>query len=633
MAPRAKTEPSAAMLDDITDRVEQGLQVRRALPPDGRVHIDRQLPFLIVYRPPEGESDPALRSLVASQASYVVAPSDHKWQSFTHELIERIVKLQSDVFGGFLIMELWVQPDAGDVDTVAEDVRPDFEVAIPRQLTDTPSVDALVRALGRVRILGHKAHVVVRPSIPIAPQHAKRMISPAVAKATNTHALGVAAYATWRSSETGETYPLVRRAMVRQVSRALAQTAFVFAREETLSRPLHYQALGRRAVVQAVRNVDKEIAEVAESFDLLLTVSPVNADSAFRSFKRSGHTRAPRFLYRPHTVDPSLLKRKLFDIKIERVEDPTLEELFREKRRELELKLSLIDDRSTDRFLPTSIALYGKVSDDSVSLARTVLASLDTSRPAKKSRGVSGTDFAAAAELELDRYRAVDSSVAPRVEIRDDLSSLMVSAGNLLVGRNMSIPADRVDALIQHEVGTHVVTYWNGRAQPFRLLASGLARHDELQEGLAVFAEYIVGGLTPARLRTLAARVVAARAVADGAAFVDTYRLLVEDIGLASRTAFMVALRVHRGGGLVKDAVYLRGLQGVVDYVHEGGNLDTLLVGKIAPEHTAIIEELQRREVLHAPLLRPNFLNGPDSHYRIERVRKGIDLVDLIDSA
>ena len=35
--------------------------------------------------------------------------------------------------------------------------------------------------------------------------------------------------------------------------------------------------------------------------------------------------------------------------------------------------------------------------------------------------------------------------------------------------------------------------------------------------GNAVFAEYLVGGLTPARLRTLAGRVVAARTVIDGA--------------------------------------------------------------------------------------------------------------------
>ena len=452
-----------------------------------------------------------------------------------------------------------------------------------------------------------------------------------MAKETNTHAVGVATYATWRSSETGEPYPLVRRAIVHQVSRSLAQAAFVFAREETSSRPLHYQALGRRAVVRAVRQVDHQLADVAESFDLLLTVTPVNADAAYRSFRRSGYARPPRFQYRPHTVDPSLLKRRLFDIKIERVEDPTLEALFREKRRELELKLSLIGDRLTERFLPTSVALYGKVDDDSVALARTVLARLDPSRASNRSKKVSGSEFAAVAEIELATYRAMDSSITPSVDLRDDVSSLMVSAGNLLVGRAMSIPADRVNALIQHEIGTHVVTYWNGRSQPFRLLASGLARHDELQEGLAVFAEYIVGGLTPARLRILAARVVAARAVADGAEFIDTYRLLLDEVGLSSRSAFMVAMRVHRGGGLVKDAVYLRGLQGVVDYVHKGGRLDTLLVGKMATEHTAVIEELQRREVLHSPPLRPNFLNGPDSHYRIERVREGLDLADLVD--
>ncbi len=560
----------------------------------------------------------------------MIAPSDRSWRSFTLQLVERIATLQSRVFGGFLLVELWVKPDAGDTDTVADDIRPDFEVAIPRQFVDTPAVNALVAGLGKVRILGHKANVLVR-TMPLAPEHESRLLPAAVAKETNTHAIGVAAYAAWRSSETGEPYPLVRRAIVHQVSRSLAQAAFVFAREETSSRPLHYQALGRRAVVRAVRQVDHELAEVAESFDLLLAVTPVNADSAYRSFRRSGYVRPPRFQYRPHTVDPSMLKRKLFNIKIERVEDPTLEALFREKRRELELKLSLIGDRLTGRFLPTSVALYGKVDDDSVALARTVLARLESSRASKKSKGVSGSEFAAAAEIELATYRAVDSSITPRVDLRDDVSTLMVSAGNLLVGRSMSIPSDRVNALIQHEVGTHVVTYWNGRAQPFRLLASGLARHDELQEGLAVFAEYIVGGLTSARLRTLAARVVAARAVSDGAEFVDTHRLLVEEVGLSNRSAFMVGMRVHRGGGLVKDAVYLRGLQGVVDYVGKGGRLDTLLVGKIATEHTAVIEELQRREVLHSPLLRPNFLNGPDSHYRIERVRDGIDLADLIE--
>ncbi len=633
MTAQRESALNPALLDTISARVELGLKVRRKLPPDGRIHIDRQLPFLVVYRPPENGADEAVRSLVASQASYVIAPSDPAARSFTHELVERIASIQSATFGGFLLAEIWVKADSVGATTVADDIRPDFELAIPRQLQDTPALNALVAGLRRVKILGQRANVLVRASVPIAPNGQRRLIAPALAKSTNTHLVGIAAYAAWRSSESGETYPLVRRAMIRQVSRSLAQAAFVFAREETSSRPLHYHSLGRRAVVRAVHEVDHELAAVAESFDLLLAVTPVNADGAYRRFHRSRGAKPPTFQYRPHTIDPSLLKRRLFDIKIERIEDPTIETLFREKQSELELKLSLIADRLTDRFLPTSVALYGRVDDKDVALARTVIDSLDGRDRARKVRRISGEQFAAAAEVELAAYRDVDPSITPRVDLRDDVSSLMVSAGNLLVGRGMAIPEDRVEALLQHEVGTHVVTYWNGRSQPLRLLASGLARHDELQEGLAVFAEYLVGGLTVARLRTLAARVLAARAVADGAEFTDTHRLLVDDVGVSERNAFMIAMRVHRGGGLVKDAVYLRGLQGVVDYVRQGGRLDTLLVGKIAPAHTAVIEELQRREVLSAPPLRPNFLNLPDTHYQIERVRGGAGLQELVDAS
>ena len=118
--------------------------------------------------------------------------------------------------------------------------------------------------------------------------------------------------------------------------------------------------------------------------------------------------------------------------------------------------------------------------------------------------------------------------------------------------------------------------------------------YDELQEGLAVFAEYLVAGLTEERLRTLAGRVVAARAVSDGSEFIETFRLLTDEYGITTRGAFQIAARVHRGGGFVKDAVYLRGLRRVVEYLGDGGRLDTLLVGKIAADHAPVVEELQR---------------------------------------
>ncbi len=87
-------------------------------------------------------------------------------------------------------------------------------------------------------------------------------------------------------------------------------------------------------------------------------------------------------------------------------------------------------------------------------------------------------------------------------------AGLMVSGDQLLIGGRTRIPRRRVEALLQHEIGTHLITRYNGHHQPFRQLEVGLAGYDGFQEGLAVLAEYLVGGLSRFRMRVLAARVV-----------------------------------------------------------------------------------------------------------------------------
>ena len=188
----------------------------------------------------------------------------------------------------------------------------------------------------------------------------------------------------------------------------------------------------------------------------------------------------------------------------------------------------------------------------------------------------------------------------------------------------------RVNALLQHEVGTHLLTYYNGRAQPFRQLYSGLAGYEELQEGLAVLAEYLVDGLGRSRMRQLAARVVAAQQLVAGATFIDTFRVLVRDYAFSQRTAFTTTMRVYRGGGLTKDAIYLRGLQTVLKYLGSGGDIEPLFVGKMAAEHIPIIKELQFRKVLEPPPLRPRYMSDPQALARLERVRQGLTVVDLL---
>jgi len=619
-------------IEQISARLESNLPIRRSLPDGGRLHIDRQLPFLIVYRPPDDSDDAGAARFVKGEASYLIAPRHRKHRQQTAVLISTIAEAMTDVFGGFLIVEVWDGPDREDgVMSNGAPRPPGFRVVVARREAESPSVVRLMKGLSRVEIAGVPAEVELAAGGRLSPPGLPR-ISRSFGTATSpVRVAGIEVRPIYRDGETGEVYPVVARALRRQVSRAVQQALYEFAFSQTTHRPRHYQALGRRAFVRAAARVDRELAAVDSAFDLLLMASPVNTDPEYRAFRRAKFNRSPRFAYRHLDVDPTALKRALYAIPIERVEDPTLESIFREKQRELSLQLDLLGDRGTPRFLPSSIALYGAVEPSMVSTAHDLLTRVPPAEPKGRGKSVGAAAFAAVAAEEIERYRLVAPSIGATVELRDDVTSLVVSQGSLLVGSKMRFAGHRVEPLIQHEVGTHVLTYWNGTAQRFKLLATGLAGYDELQEGLAVLAEYLVAGLTEARLRTLAARVIAARAVSDGSEFVETFGLLTGDYGMTPRTAFQIAARVHRSGGFVKDAIYLRGLQRVVEYLGDGGRLETLLVGKISVNHAPVIEELQRRRVLVPPPLRPSYLDQPDTHYRLERLRGNDDLVALTE--
>ena len=206
----------------------------------------------------------------------------------------------------------------------------------------------------------------------------------------------------------------------------------------------------------------------------------------------------------------------------------------------------------------------------------------------------------------------------------------MVSHGNLLIGADLKISQNRAEALLAHEVDVHVLTYFNGQAQPFNLLCYGLAGYEELQEGLAVLAEYLVGGLSKPRLRLLAARVIAANNLIEGATFIDTFHMLRELYGFKQHPAFTITLRIYRAGGLTKDAIYLRGLLQLLSYMQDAPLNDLFFIGKVAMDHLPIIQELQRRKVLKPPNFRPHFLNAPQAEKHLVKLAQGLTALDLV---
>ena len=141
------------------------------------------------------------------------------------------------------------------------------------------------------------------------------------------------------------------------------------------------------------------------------------------------------------------------------------------------------------------------------------------------------------------------------------------------------------------------------------------------------------GGMTIGRMRLIAARVVACAAMLEGASFQETFHVLVRDYGFTEAGAFNLTLRLYRGGGLAKDAIYLRGLMEVLDHLGQGGALDPFWMGKIAASHFGVMQELNTRGLLTAPKIRPAFLSHPGARQRLEKARSGLSPVEMVASS
>lgn len=615
---------------DIIERLDSDRAVRRAMPVWGRLHVDRQLPFIVVYRRPADRPDPGTERLVVGVAGYLLADGGPASSPVLARLLESVARTMVEAFGAFLILEVWSAPEDGEPDADAAAPRPAYRVSHYRDPDVYSTAEELSSALRESRIMRQAPLVESGESRRVAPPGMRPLMDAKMLRSIGADLVGVEVRPVYRS-ETGELYPVVVRQMARRLATCIDRAAYRYTLSRTTARPPHYHALGRRASVKAVWDVDRALAEIGESFDPLLQVTPVNGEQAWREFHASRYQRRPRFIYRPLPFDPGRLKHALWSIRPERVEDPTLMYLFRDTQFAFDKRISLVTEIERPEFLQTSLQIHGGVEDGLASLARHLLETLPRTRGGRRSPRLTAEEFAARAAAEVHAYREDHPRFGVLPEVREDIySGLLVSNGRLLIGSEAHIPASRADALIQHEVGTHLVTRHNGRAQRLRLLAVGLPGYDELQEGLAVLGEYLVGGLDAERMRVLAARVLAVHAMTEGAEFVETWRML-RTHGFSQRSAFTITTRVYRGGGLAKDAMYLRGLMGTLDYVADGCAFDRLFLGKFAVKHVPVIDELLLREVLSPPAVLPRYLIRPDAVGRLAGLAQGgLTVTDLV---
>ncbi|WP_373518000.1 flavohemoglobin expression-modulating QEGLA motif protein [Pricia sp.] len=598
---------------NVCKKLSEAQSVFQKLPKDGVMYIEKLLPYICVFR--YKREDAHFAGLLKTQASYLVVEDTVD----ISKLLEEISSTVSQKLNAFLILEFW---------PVRKDHQAEFEIFCPENKAPA-TVAALQQGFESIRDIYPNTSVTITNRFERHPERLEPLMAIDESKESGSLLIGVAVPALYQNIEEEEVYSLFYRKFFSRFSETIKRAAYEFIRVQTSNPFDHYLMLGKTHLDRVTLKADAELAKISEGMKFLLRTTPVNSTPEWKKFKKNNFLKTPSFNYRLIALDPEKKKRELYALPIDQVTDPTISFILRDKRLEIEKQLTMLEERGTDNFRFIGESLYGKIEDHIIEAALAILKQYPKGDDRKDMRRFNCHEFAEQAKQDMAYYQERFPDIKLSMEIRKDVAGIMVSKSELLISDQFSLDQSRCDALIQHEIATHILTYCNGKSQPLKQMYAGFSGYDQLQEGLAVLAEYLVDGLTVNRMRTLAGRVVAAESMVKGANFIATFDRLRTEHNFTEKTAYYITMRIYRGGGLVKDFVYLAGLLNVMGYLKNGGNLETLYSGKFNINHVELIEELLHRSVLRKPIL-PRFLERDSVKKRLQKVRNGLKITELL---
>jgi uncharacterized protein (TIGR02421 family) len=613
------SELSKESIKKILTNLEKESETNCKLPGGGMMHIEKELPYLVIYR--KKRNDPYTKRMVISESSYLVI-GEKDFEGY-QQLIFAISDELSVKFKSYMLLEMYAGENGSST----------FVIKGPSRKLPT-TLEVLQKELNNINHIYSGLYLKAEISDTKDRQATgdKPLLTIEQTKQCGAVLLGMEIPPVYRG-DNKEFYPILFRNYRDYIIKALHIALYDFLRVQTSSSVPSYNALGRQVLKDKVFEIDRELSKIEKSYQFLWLVSPSNIYDIKKTFFESNYEEVLDYHYRLLPVDPDVLKRKLYNLKIEEVDDPAMSQIFREKREELDQQITMLNERGTRNFFYNSIRLHKGVGRDLCKEAEQVLNEIEEGQEnsdVDEKDLIDSLEFSSLARKEFDYFRNQDENFKGKVHIRKDVNIMMVSQGELYVPHDYKMRRKESEALIQHEVGTHVLTYHNGKRQPLEQLSIGLADYDPLQEGLAVMAEYMVDGLTRNRLRTLAGRVIAGKALMDGGDFREIFRLLNKRYGFSPERAFNITSRIMQGGGFLKDIIYMQGLVELRKYLQDGGEYEPLLAGKFGIKHTGVIKELTDREILNPGALRPSYLLTENVKEKLNLIREGLPLSKMV---
>ena len=354
--------------------------------------------------------------------------------------------------------------------------------------------------------------------------------------------------------------------------------------------------------------LDNALYECVNGIDILDVVSPTNYHEEKLRFFESQYNSNPKFQY--VTTPFSLLekKRELYNLPIDNLGNEHLFQLYFAIVQSYSDKLDQYRHLGSEPFLYDSMRYYGEPSPMDIKNADFVLHITNKQAPRQETR------FGAEQIAEFFEHFADAHQLPLRIEISKSMVANALVSGDLVkVNALANVTLKEMKALAHHELGVHLLTTLNARAQPLKVLSLGSPVNTMAQEGIAILCEYLSGFMEVMRLRTLALRVKAVASMITERSFKTTFSYLADAYGLNVEQAFALTTRVYRGGGFTKDYVYLKGFQQVLEAYNTRKNLNHLLCGKVSLEQLDLVSELIDQRFLVEPKFVSPALRRPSS--------------------
>lgn len=398
---------------------------------------------------------------------------------------------------------------------------------------------------------------------------------------------------------TGDDYPKIIKSLQHQLKKSILNNANYFNQKNSNWEFKSKSKLLSKTKDDNLYKVDKGLYKLLKNFELLASVNPINTTKEKRRFFKSKFTEPPNFKYNQIKINPFELKQKMSDLKVQNISDVSIRHLYESVINSYYDKIDLISSINTPNFLYNSLRYFGRPSKTDLQNAHYFLHLPDINGEPKRSPSLGVEEAMISFKSGLESY-GFNSKIEKSKRV---IAQVMVlnAKKTILFRPDAKFSRSQISALVEHEIGVHMVTTMNANQHELNVFNLGLPVNTMTQEGLAILSEYLSGNISMKRLKKLAFRVIIVDMMCNGADFIECFNYLIHDHSYDHDDAFSLVTRIFRGGGFTKDYLYLSGFVKILKFWQNGNDLNPLLVGKTSLGFYNTIDEMIQREMIEKP--------------------------------